>query len=186
MGLVHEDEDVRPGAEVGVRLVELVDHRDDQAAVVGVEQLAEPRLGRRRLERRCRRPAGCWKSWLSSSLRSTSIRTVGFSNTRIGQDLLAPRDHREGLARALRVPDEAPALARGRRPLDHLLDGPRLVLAEDDLPQLVVLLEEDDVVAEELRKRSRAKKRLTFVSKFPGSSSFQLKRSFRSRLQVTP
>ena len=132
--LVHEDEDIRPGAEVGVRLVELVDGRDDQAAVVGMEELAEPRLGRRRLEREAVGP---------QVLEELALQLVPVDQHEdgrllehgIGQDLLRRRHHRQGLARALGVPDEAPAPRRVERPLDHLLDGPRLVLAEDDLPR---------------------------------------------------
>src|SRR3989337_4097711 len=65
------------------------------------------------------------------------------------EDLLGGADHGEGLARALCVPDQAGALHRVQGTLYPLLDRPRLVLAEDDLPQLVVALEEDDPVPQE-------------------------------------
>ena len=95
-------------------------------------------------------------------------------------------DHREGLARSLRMPDQPGLLLRIKCALHHFFDRPRLVLAQDDFPQFVVLLVEDDPGLQELQEALREKNRLTFFSKLPFSSSFQLKSPFRSRFQVTP
>src|SRR3546814_15475080 len=55
-------------------------------------------------------------------------------------------DHGEGLARALRVPDQAAALARLGAALGYLDRGAGLVLAQDGLAQFIVLDEEQDPV----------------------------------------
>jgi hypothetical protein len=60
------------------------------------------------------------------------------------------------------------------------------VLAKDELLQFLVLLREEDVVLEQRQEVPRSQKVLTFVSRFPFCSCFQLKMLRRSRFQVTP
>src|SRR3546814_3512252 len=62
------------------------------------------------------------------------------------QDQPGRGDHGEGLARALRVPDQAAALARLGAALGYLDRGAGLVLAQDGLAQFIVLDEEQDPV----------------------------------------
>src|SRR5271157_3049942 len=85
------------------------------------------------------------KSWASSSLRSTIMRTVGFSKAGSSISRLATDgDHGIGLARSLGVPDEPTPLAGVLGPLDGPLDGSHLVRPEDGLGKLLVLAGEED------------------------------------------
>ena len=75
------------------------------------------------------------------------------------EEQLGRLDHRVGLAAALGVPDEAAPLVGVERAADDRLDSGGLVLAEDDLLDLLVLFGEDDPVvehAEDLRDRAEA------------------------------
>ena len=84
-------------------------------------------------------PAILLKSWLSNSLRSTTINTVGFSVSpppRNSWD--GNRYHGEGLAAALRMPDKPAPFVRIVNPLNHLLHGTGLVLAQHNFGQRVV------------------------------------------------
>ena len=94
--------------------LELVDHRDDDAAVVVLQQLVQLRdaVGVLDVVQPERSPDSR-SIWSSSSLRSISSKTVGLSASRRLEQQLGGLDHREGLAAPLRVPDQPARVAFG-------------------------------------------------------------------------
>ena len=73
------------------------------------------------------------------------------------EEQLGRLDHRVGLAAPLRVPDEAARPLRIERPAHHTVHSRRLMLAQDELLQLLLLLSEQDEVLQEAQDhRNRA------------------------------
>ena len=70
------------------------------------------------------------------------------------------RNHRQGLAAALRVPDETPPLRSLGDSLHHLLHGSGLVLAENLLRQFIVLRHEQHIIPHEPEKPRTVEERL--------------------------
>ena len=98
------------------------------------------------------------KSWSSRSLRSVSTTSVGFSIAGSRIELPGVEGHREALARALGVPDDADPLvalcgAAARPCVDRVVDRVELVVAGDLLATAAALVLEDDEVAERSRNR---------------------------------
>ena len=76
------------------------------------------------------------------------------------EDQAGGGEQSEGLARALRVPDEAALLVRVRAARDDLVDGDALMLAQDGLPRLAVLDVEEDPVLQRAQEVGRLEERL--------------------------
>ena len=94
--------------------------------------------------------------WVSRSMRSTTISTVGFLQRRMQAQLLRGEDHQQRLARALEVPDQALLGLAGDDALDDLVRRLVLLVAGDDLdPALLLVGREDREVARGGRARRR-------------------------------
>ena len=151
--LVHQHDNVGARTHVGVDAVELVNHRDDQPAVVGAQDAAQVLLALGHLH-----GADAVGRDVAEELRLQLVAVHQHDHRglllalHVAEQLGRDGNHGQGLAAALGVPDEAPALGRMPHPLDDLLDRARLVLAQDDFRQLVVFGQEDDVVVQHLEE----------------------------------
>src|SRR5690606_22438366 len=134
-------------------LLELVDHRDDQAAKVAIEEalklgLAVRSLGRDVLVLHLAEQA--LDPPLELTLELGAIDDE--QHRRVLEALFVLKDEarrgeqREGLARALGVPDEATRLLRVGAAVDDSVDGALLVLPQHRLPGLAVLDVEENPV----------------------------------------
>ena len=112
--LVDQDVDVRPRVQVRRHVAELVDHRHDDAAVVVLQQLVEPRdaAGVLHVAQAQRREV---LEHLVFQLVAVDHQQDG-RLVRLGrlEEQLRRLDHGEGLAAALRVPDQAARALRDR------------------------------------------------------------------------
>ena len=128
------------------------------------------------------------KSCASSSLRSTSISTVGFSKSGSSMSRLADGDHGVGLAGALGVPDQAAALLRRRAPGARTRSTARIWCGRrTTLRQLVVLAGEEDEVGEHAQHAPRGDEGLDQRLEIARpASSRQLNSALRERFQVAP
>ena len=168
--------------------LELVDHRDDQAAPVGLEQFLEVFLA-------------LGHGDLAEADRLQVAEELGFQlvavhdhedgrvlEGRVFDQPLGDRDHRVGLARSLGVPDQAPPLAGVLGPLDGPLDGSHLVRPQDGLGKLLVLAGEEDEVGDDPEHSPGGDERLDQRLEVAplACSSRQLNRPLRERFQVAP
>ncbi len=186
VGLVDQHEDVRPRVEVRRHVAELVDHRDDDAAVVLLEQLVQLRdaVGVRHVAQPDRRQV---PEHLVFQLVAVDHHQDGrLLRLRRLEQQLGGLDHRVGLAAALRVPDQPARALRVQRARHHPLHGRRLVLAQDELLQLLVLLGKEDEVLQQAQQMRHGAEALDLASRLPFSSCFQLKMLRRTMFQVTP
>ena len=167
MGLVDEDEDVVARARVLPDRLELVNHRDDQAAEVGVEKLLKLGLGVRSAHRdvlllhfaeHALDPA----LQLPFELGPIDDEDHGgvLEALLLFEDQLRGREQRERLARALRVPDEAARLGRVGAARDDRVDGAPLMLPQDRFPRLAVLDVEQNPVLERAQEIRALEERL--------------------------
>jgi hypothetical protein len=156
--LVDDDDDVRPRVEHLGRL-ELVDQRED-VAVVLAEQLPQVRAAggvalRRVLDRATRRER---LGELLVQLDAIGDEHEGPVAGHRAQELLGVEDHREALARALGLPEDArppvPLLAGGERGLDGVVHAEELMV----LPRIFAspLLCSEKSVKFRARSRSRS------------------------------
>ena len=149
VGFIDEDDDVLALVDVCGHSVELVDHRDDQAPAVPLEQFPEVAFA-------------CHDLDLPDAYRFEVPVQLAFQfvpvyehddgrvlEDRVFQDLLGGDDHGVGLAGTLGVPDQTAFLVGIRCPLDEFSDRPHLVGSEDDLLEFVVLPGEEDIIGEE-------------------------------------
>ena len=112
---------------------------------------------------------------------------VGFSRLGGLEEQLGGLDHRVGLAAALVCQTRPRALVGSSARPTTAVHGGGLVLAQDDLLQLLVLLsKQDEVLQSKRRTCGIAQKLLTLASRLPISSCFQLKMLRRTVFQVTP
>ena len=132
--------------KVFVGVVKLMNHGDDEAAKICLQQFAQSRLAvgvfnldvlGLQLAEQSVHPA--------DELAFQFVAVNDQNDGRLAENILSLQDkpgggdHGEGLARALRVPDE-PGLFGFVGTTRHDLDSrPRLVLAQDGLPQFVIL-----------------------------------------------
>ena len=87
--------------------------------------------------------SAAWKVpviWVSRSMRSTTISTVGFLQAGVQAQLLRGEHHQQRLARALEVPDQALLGVAGQHALDDLVGGLVLLVAADDLDAALLLV----------------------------------------------
>ena len=146
---VDEDVDVPPRVQVRRHVAELVDHRHDDPAVVVPKKLIETGDAARVLQ--------IAQAERGEVLEHLVFQLVAVDHqqhrrlVRLGspEKHLRRLDHREGLAAALRVPDEAARAPGIERAADGRVHRAGLVLAQDVFVQLLVLLGEDDVILEE-------------------------------------
>ena len=149
VGLVDEDEHVVPGDEVRRHVVELVDRRDDQSPMVGLEELSQMPLRLGDLD--MAEPDGLE---VREELGLQLVAVHQHEHRRVLEQrrldqLLRRGDHRERLPRPLGVPDQPPPLLAIGGPLHHLVDSPHLMGPQHDLTQLVVATGEQDEVGED-------------------------------------
>ena len=162
MRLVDEDVDVVAGVRVLIDPLELVDHRQDQTALVGLEQVLDLRLGVRPPDR------DVLLLHLAEQLLDPALELpfeLGAvddeDDGRVLEALLVFEDQPrggqqgEGLARALRVPDEPALLCRVLAARDDLVDGDTLVLAQHRFPRFAVLDVEQDPVLQRAQEVGR-------------------------------
>jgi hypothetical protein len=151
VGLVDEHVDVRARVEVRRHVAELVDHRHDDAPVVVAQQLVEPgdAAGVLQVAQAQRREV---LEHLIFQLVAVDHQQHG-GLVRLGraEQPLRRLDHREGLAAALGMPDQAAGADGVEGAADRRVHRAGLVLAQDVLVQLLVLLGKDDVVLQERR-----------------------------------
>jgi hypothetical protein len=107
VGFIHQDKDIGSGIEVGRDIIELVDHADDQAAAV-----AGAASGRCRFDLATSTCAETYRGQVAEKLRFQLVAVHqhqhgGVFKNGLFQDALGGGDHGVGLARALRVPDQA-------------------------------------------------------------------------------
>ena len=186
MGLVDQHVDVRPRADVRGHVVELVDHRDDDPAIVVPQQFHQPAdavgvLDVLQPEHR-QVPQHLIFQFVAVDQQQDG-RLLGLRGL---EEQFGRLDHRERLAAALRVPYQPAAFLRVESPPDDPPDRFRLVLPKNVLLKLLVLLGENDEPAEQLQDVRDAQKVLIFASSWPACSSFQLKMFRRIVFQVTP
>ena len=147
MRLVRHDEDVRAGVQLReslrqVRFAELVDHRHDQIRGIRREQFLQLLDAVRNLDREADALAGFGKLVFK-------LGPVGDEHDlplgERGMPVHLPHHehHGQGFARALRVPDDAAALARGlafEQALHRELHGAELLVTPDDLDDLALVV----------------------------------------------
>ena len=132
VGFVHKDEDCVPGIDLLRHTFELVDHRDDEATVIGCKEFLQFPFALRDFD-------------ISNPGSGEIAEELGFEfvpvhehdhgralKDRFAEDLLCCHDHRVGLARPLCVPDQAAFLSGIPCAAERLIDSPHLVLAEHD------------------------------------------------------
>ena len=145
VGLVHHDEhvlrgiqDVQPAPWSGQRLLELLDRRHDRPAHAGGEEPAQVAAG-----------GGLLRRWEAAALEGARDLPVELpavrhhDDGRVGQARLAAQlrrqpQHRQRLARPLRVPHDPAALlglAANQHPLHRRAHGPVLLVARQLLHQ---------------------------------------------------
>ena len=78
--------------------------------------------------------------WVSRSMRSTTIITVGLPSLRVQPQLLRGEDHQQRLAAALEMPDQALLRVALDHAVDDLVGGVVLLVAADDLDAPVLLV----------------------------------------------
>ena len=138
--------------QVRRHVAELVDHRHDDAPVILPQQPVQRRdaVGVRHVAQAHRRQI----------LEHLIFQLVAVDHQQDGRLLRLGRleeqlrrlDHRVGLAAALRVPDEAARALRVERPRHHLVHRRRLMLAQDELLQFLLLLREEDEILQEAQQ----------------------------------
>ena len=170
--LVYKDEGVRAGVGVPVHLVELVDHREDEPPSVGL-QVAAQVVDRVRAGDRDVPLLHLAEQPIHPSPQlplefppvhdhdDGRLREAAFP---VFQDQPGGGQQREGLAGALRVPDETAGLAGIGAAIDDPVGGAPLVLTEDGLPRFAVLHIEEDPVAQGPQEVGRLEERLDGVA----------------------
>jgi hypothetical protein len=146
MGFIHQHEDVGAGVQVGRDVVEFVNHREDQAARIGLEQVAQVTFG----ERQVHLPeADRFQVLEELALQFVAVHDEQDSGVLEGgrfEQQTGQGEHGVGLAGALRVPDQA-AASLGRSALrpyrfagarQATLHGAHLVRAQDDLGEFAI------------------------------------------------
>ena len=163
------DEHVDAAARVGVpvEVLKLVDQRQDQAALVGGEQLAQRLPGVRAPHRYllllhlAEQPLHPLLE-LAFELGAVHHHDHGRVAEPLGalQDQPRGGEQGKGLARPLRVPDQAAPLGRLGAPFDDALHGAALVLAQHRLARFAVLHVEQNPVAQGAQEAGRLEERL--------------------------
>ena len=128
-----------------------MNHGDDEAAKVGLEQLDQPRLGVGVLDfdvvalQLAQQPLDPAHELALQLVAVNDQHDGGLAENVLPlQDQARGGDHGEGLARALGVPDQAGVLGLVGTAAHDFDGGARLVLAQDGFLQLVILDEEQD------------------------------------------
>ena len=165
--LVDEHVDVVTSVGILLQPFELVDHGQDQPALVGSEQLPELGLGTRTPDRNVLLLHLAQQPLDPALELSFQFHPVHHhDHCRRAELLLSFQDQarcgeqREGLAGALRMPDESPLLRRLQAALDDAVDCAALVLAQHAFPGLSVFDVKEDPVAQRAQKIGRLEERL--------------------------
>jgi hypothetical protein len=142
------DQHVDVGAPVEIRrhVAELVDHRHDDAAVVGGEQLVEAGDTAGVLHIPQAQGGEVFEHLIFQLIAVDHQQHGGLIGGGQAKEQFGGLDHRVGFATALGVPDQATGADGAESAFEHGLHGGGLMLAEDVLVEFFVFLGKHDVV----------------------------------------
>ncbi len=144
--LVDQNIDVRAHVDPRGHVAKLVDHRHDDTPIIIFQQLIEPGDAACMFQV-AETERGEVPEHLVFQLVAVDHQQDGrFIRLRRTEQLFCGLDHREGLATALRVPDEPPTSFRIECTTDRCIHRTGLVLTQDVLVQFLVLFGKNDIL----------------------------------------
>ena len=147
--LIDQHVDIGAGVEIRGHIAELVDHRHDDAAVVGGEQLVEAGDAAGVLHIAQAEGGEIFKHLIFQLVAVDHQQHGGLVGGGKAEQQFGGLDHREGFATALGVPDQPTGARRAEGALDHGLHGGGLMLTQNVLVEFFVFLGKHDVVLQE-------------------------------------